>query len=517
VSLVYGVGCGSGDCDSATEFCDNPSGSASTASTSGTGGAGASGGGGNGGVGGTPVGCVPSENETPVADDCGIFVSSSKGDDTAMGAGSKDTPFKTIQAAIEAAAGHPVYACAETFTEAVVAKGPAKIYGGLDCKTDWKYIGATTKTMLTAAADAIPLTLQAAANGSVVEDLHIEAVAAKAKGGSSIAVVVDTAEAAFTRCDLVAGDGAQGEDGSDASAAPPPAAPSGAQGNAECSADTVAGGLGGDNKCGGASTVSKGGDGGAGKALTGGTGDPGSPDNGAGQPGMADTGGMTWSCSLNDGDGKKGGDGAEGPFGAAGVELGTLTVSGLKGGDGGDGQPGLPGQGGGGGGGRAGAALASDICWLAALKGGASGGGGGAGGCGGLGGGGGKAGGSSIALISVNATLTLTDVTLHAGSGKNGGAGGDFQPGGGFGMGAAGGGPSAPGCSGGNGGQGGNGGPGGGGRGGHSIGLAYTGDAPAISEDVISVGGFGDGGKGGTNSIKGNDGQPGTAAKTQKF
>ena len=57
--------------------------------------------------------CVPSEAEGPVDDTCGIFVSSSLGDDGNTGT-TKDKPFKTIGAALMANKGKPIYVCAET-------------------------------------------------------------------------------------------------------------------------------------------------------------------------------------------------------------------------------------------------------------------------------------------------------------------------------------------------------------------------------------------------------------------
>jgi hypothetical protein len=120
---------------------------------------------------------------------------------------------------------------------------------------------------------------------------------------------------------------------------------------------------------------------------------------------------------------------------------------------------------------------------------GASGGAGGTGGCGGHGGGGGPAGGSSIALVVVEATVTLEDVMMAASRGGNGGAAGDGQTGGQKGSGGdsgAGAGTAFSSCGGGDGGQGGLGGPGGGGQGGHSLGIAFQGSiAPTGGEFSI--------------------------------
>jgi hypothetical protein len=108
--------------------------SSSMTSTSGTGG------------GGAPPECIPSESTDPVDDSCGVFVSSSLGaDDMAADRGTKAKPFKSISAALKKADVTRVYACAESFTDAVTISAAVDLYGGLDCKS-WAYVGATMKT-----------------------------------------------------------------------------------------------------------------------------------------------------------------------------------------------------------------------------------------------------------------------------------------------------------------------------------------------------------------------------------
>ena len=176
----------------------------------GRGAGGASGAGGAGGAGGgKPVSCVPSELKNAVASDCGVFVSSSMGDD--KNPGSQKEPFKSLQSAIAAANGRPVYACGESFREPVSVTTGVTLYGALDCANGWAYDGSK-KTALTASADAIPLTLSASATGAVVSvfDFAITAADASAAGGSSIAVLANGATATLARVDLVAGKGADG-------------------------------------------------------------------------------------------------------------------------------------------------------------------------------------------------------------------------------------------------------------------------------------------------------------------
>lgn len=121
--------------------------------------------------------------------------------------------------------------------------------------------------------------------------------------------------------------------------------------------------------------------------------------------------------------------------------------------------------------------------------------------------------------MSVNATLSLMDITLRTGAGGKGGEGGDGQYGaiGGIGgtggLGAGAGSGTVPSCNGGAGGVGGSGGKGGGGRGGHSIAIAYTGDAPLDNVTFET----GTPGKGGLGANEAGNGQPGIKADKQQF
>src|SRR5262249_568844 len=89
----------------------------------------------SGGGGGSPSVCIPSQKYAPVEDSCGVFVSSSKGQDSSIG--TKGSPLKTLQHAIEQAKGRPVYACAEAFAGSIVLTNGGAIYGGLDCTKQW--------------------------------------------------------------------------------------------------------------------------------------------------------------------------------------------------------------------------------------------------------------------------------------------------------------------------------------------------------------------------------------------
>src|SRR5262249_40554183 len=140
---------------------------------------------------GTPAACIPTTSPGPVADSCGVFVSSSKGSDTS-GTGTKEAPYQTLAHALASAKGQPVYACGETFTvtASVSLSARVDIYGALDCAKGWAY-DASQKTQLQADATMtpIPLTLTSGASGSSVHDFVITAADATMAGGSSIAVL----------------------------------------------------------------------------------------------------------------------------------------------------------------------------------------------------------------------------------------------------------------------------------------------------------------------------------------
>ncbi|WP_437913286.1 PGRS family protein [Sorangium sp. So ce302] len=472
--------------------------------------------------------CVPNESTEAVSDTCGVFVTAGGND---KNAGTKAEPVKTLSEAIARAANDrtAVYACAEEFAEAVEVPAGVTIYGGLDCANGWTWIGRQTKTTVAPEAEAIPLTLARGEGTTRLEDIEARAPDALGKGGSSIAVLADGANAELARCALVAGNAVDGADGDDAPSEAPERAPAGSNGVDACSDlddvegpdATLPGGAQVVNECG--SELSIGGSGGNGNVDNGAGGVAGQTgvegQAGAGEPpSISDS----WSCGAipNDptkGGGSAGANGTPGPAGVGASGRGTLSAPGYTGVPGGDGTPGTPGQGGGGGGGAKGGA----VCGGGATGAGASGGSGGAGGCGGLAGQGGRPGGASIALASVDASVTLIDCTLTAGRGGNGGKGGDLQPGGLGGIGGTGGvgvGGSKAACDGGKGGQGGNGGPGGGGLGGPSLAIAYRGESvKQEGTTMLTPGTPGAGGLGGSNNVALNAGAEGVAAAEQEL
>ncbi|MFT3774701.1 MAG: PGRS family protein [Minicystis sp.] len=434
-------------------------------------------------------------------------MSSTNGDDI-KGKGTKAEPYATFKKAL--AEGATIYACAGTnsYNETVVLDKEVTLVGGLDC-AKWTYDEAR-RTTLMAQTDEIPLRLSSFADGSVVANFAITAANATKNGGSSIAVIAAGVKASFIRTDIKAGNAASGASGKPYNTV----AQLGLNGNAgsdACLSSKTDGAEPVTNECGNLDSV--GGSGGTGHAPMGDNGTSGMPLS-AINYGSGDSGA---GCK----DGMVGEDGeaiepAEPGMGA--TDLGTITADGYTGASGGQGEQGKPGQGGGGGGGAKGG-VASGQCAGANSAAGASGGSGGSGGCGGMGGNGGMPGGSSIAVISVNAMLTFSDVKLTAGDGGRGGDGGDGQAGGEGGEGGKGGEAKNTypnllnACKGGRGGRGGRGGNGGGGRGGHTIGIAYRGTISA--DDVgFTPGAHGLGGKGADSSY---DGAPGVQEKMKEF
>ncbi len=408
----------------------------------------------------------PSTDPCVVADGLWIFVA--EGSSTATANGTKEHPYATIVAGMDAAAsgGKRVYACG-TFTVASAigaTEDGVTVYGGFDCAT-WTY-NASTRTKVAPTAAGFALTVNGLTTGVTFEDFEFDSIAATTPGGSSQAVLVNASQGVvFKRVTITAGSAsvtaANGTSGSNTWSGLPPTGTcgSGPTGGlmTTCPVCGGTGGYGGNAGTINGTTfqiIQAGGDGESGTV--------GSANNGIGaHEGVA----QPIACTPGTG----GGAGGEGIGGAGGSSAGTLGATGWTngGGAGAGGQPGTAAQGGGGGGGGA------------YVQGSTPSGGSAGGGCGGCGGAaaqsGGSPGGSSIALVAVSSSVTLDTCTLTAGAGGAGGKGGDGQAGQ---SGGPPGSPAANGCNGAGGGTGGTGGAGGGGAGGHSIAIAYHGTAP---------------------------------------
>jgi hypothetical protein len=488
--------------------------------------------GGGGAGGGTPAGCIPNENSGTVPDSCGVWVSSSLGTDG--NAGIQIAPAQTLKQAIKQATEegtNRVYACAEEFPQEETLQMPAgvTIFGGLNCANGWGWIGAEKKSTIVGAADVVAVKMVAGDGTTRLEDVVVQAADGVTPGALSIAVLASAASVEIKRSELIAGNGADGSDGAPGAEPANPGDPvppaqagmSGSPGQNACTelgaGATVLGGAAVQSVCDGGET-SVGGKGGDGTVMQGMNGEPGLTGM-FGAPGVGEPESGTWSCGGNEpnGSGDIGEDGTPGEPGLGAADLGTLDPDlGIVGANGTPGTAGKPGQGGGGGGGAKGLLN----CGGGQAGGGASGGSGGSGGCGGKPGQGGMAGGSSIALVSVDASVIVIDTTLRVGTGGRGGKGGDLQPGGSGGQPGLGGNGfsgSNPACSGGMGGKGGNGGPGGGGRGGHALALAYKGSRPLDTGLLTFAGTAGEGGLSGNENVAMNPGEAGIAATEQEF
>lgn len=456
--------------------------------------------------------CDPSQTSDPIADDCGFFVSRSSGSDDSAGA--KGSPVRTLAQAVKLAQERKshVYACAEVFPESVIVPAGIKIFGGLDCSKGWVYPGGTDKTTIAPEEDGVPITIEGGDGTTRLQNIVVKAADARSPGTSSIAILArQDAKLEISRCDIIAGRGADGEAGEKGGGPAGPAASgvAGSPGIAACIEEGSHGGAPVVSSC--AGVESRSGKGGDGDLQVGHDGEHGalaSKETGDGMGGAGENESLT--CSP----GAPGADGLRGLPGSGGRGKGRILAAGYVGEPGQDGSAGFPGKGGGGGGG----ARSLDGCASPIAKTGASGGSGGSGGCGGVGGLGGGAGGASIGIVSLFAAVSLDAVNVTVGRGGDGGAGGLAQVGGEGGLGGEGGSGEAAGanegCRGGAGGRGGDGGRGGGGLGGPAIGIAFMGKAPARTAVTFKKG---EGGKGGMGEPPQGSGDPGLVGDVVSF
>ncbi|WP_441291864.1 hypothetical protein ACSRUE_16720 [Sorangium sp. KYC3313] len=465
---------------------------------------------------------------------CGVFASRAWGDDS--NPGTMEKPVKTLARAVALAprTRGRVFACVDTYLEAVTLPSGIDLWGGFACWSRWRHYteGPTNKPALLVSPDpggsALITVVAAQHDGegatdgvSTIVDMRVEQRWRLDEGIHSIAMrLAPGAVVEVLRSEIQSDRAQKGEDGQDAVYVDPQPAYGeiGAIGSDACSAATVAGASAVTTVCG--DMVSTGGKGGDGTPDRGGDAEDGRPLT-TPNPRDAGLGGAGAKDGAPCADGRRGGDGAPGEPGPAG-QGGRLTEAGWEGVPGNQGGTGAPGQGGGGGGGAPGGRSA---CGNAAL-GGASGGSGGGGGCGGTGGRGGGAGGASIAIFAhAGSKLTLRETQVITGQGGYGGRGGKGQLGG---QGVQGGPPGQASdlggehaCRGGYGGRGGTGGYGGGGSGGPSIGIAYADDEQLTLDRVMFE--IGEGGGGGIADVfdetrdKANRGSDGFSAETMRF
>ncbi|MCC6553116.1 MAG: hypothetical protein IT372_08860, partial [Polyangiaceae bacterium] len=64
-----------------------------------------------------------------------------------------------------------IYACAETFSDAVMLPSGIDVWGGLDCAQGWRYVGDNRKTVIAPTPDEVPLTVVSDGPRSTLFDL----------------------------------------------------------------------------------------------------------------------------------------------------------------------------------------------------------------------------------------------------------------------------------------------------------------------------------------------------------
>lgn len=450
-----------------------------------------------------------------------------EGGDDDEGEGTPESPYATIQRAIEVAVArgvatgriHAVAVSRGTYEGTVALADGISLYGGYDAEDGWTR-SDENETIIEGSEP-----MDGRIEGMVAEEIGAPTVVESftVRGATALfdtrgvdiygirivdsePVLDDLGGLILRNLEVIAGNGSRGEDGVTGDM--------GAMGNTggtgddgdKDNGDRTPGGEGAVTECDGAVAArTEGGDGGEGggdDAMGCGTyredAQPGEPPPmllGCGGGGAGD------ACSCVDPidyEGTAGGPGglcveepaAAGDDAPAPTARGSVVDAVWVGQDGGDGSLGTHGYGGSGGGGGGSGCDAGG--WGRT---GGGGGGGGSGGCGGQPGTGGQAGGSSFALFATGSIFEVTDCTFTSGTGGDGGAGADGGPGGPGGAGGPGGSGGYAGGIGGAGQVGGSGGAGAGGAGGSSVAvLLCESDATGVTLDGLEAGWVGSAG-----------------------
>jgi hypothetical protein len=446
--------------------------------------------------------------------------------------GTLGSPMATIANALQATTVFraSLYVAQGTYTESVDVVDGVSIYGAYDASDSWSR-AVDHITTIVGQGGLAAITASNISSNTTLDRLTVIANSPSQRGTNSIGIYVLSAQGSgsssrlsIRNCNIIAGNGARGDDGNSGNTGSSGGNASGGSNGCDGCSSSGWGGNGGLSVC-----TSNGGNGGRGGHDNGncGSGSAGSNSGGNGGGGGAgarvcDSGGCS-SCAGRKGGGSgsagNGGlKGNNGNSGAAGSASGSISSNVWLGGSGGTAGSGFNGGGGGGAGGGGGGA---DDCYInlfgcnttgspcnADRAGG--GGGGGAGGCGGTGGSGGTGGGGSFGIFLRSASAVLANNTITGGSGGRGGNGGYGGTGGTGGAGANGGGgadDSGAGARGGNGGDGGTGGRAGGGGGGVSYCIYRSNSSgTSLSNNVYVTGTGGAGGSGGNTGRTGNSG-----------
>ena len=282
----------------------------------------------------------------------------------------------------------------------VTIAASAKLYGALDCAKGWVY-DASKKTQLTAAADAIPLTLTSAASGTPSTTSPSRRPTRRRREGRPSRCSMTRRTSSWTASTWRPGPGRMARGRRAIQVTTPATAPGSDGGDDPMCNMTIGIRAAPEARTCATGTVTNGGNGGKGLAASVG-------DNGGnGQPTTTPSNGGSGQTTTQHAcqPGQQGTLVASARAGTGARGIGDVSATGYQAAAAAGGNR-HPGQGGGGGGG----ALACDA--PTDMFAGPSGGGGGAGGCGGAPGNPGQSGGSSIGILALSATLTLTSVTI---------------------------------------------------------------------------------------------------------
>ena len=144
-----------------------------------------------------------------------LFVDGSSGNDT--GAGTKESPFKSITKAVAVGGKSSIFICAATYSETVTIISAVSLYGGFVCDSGaWTYTAGKTTVGTTGTAGATALSIKGTATPITIEDLDFEAADQSAiAGGTSVGALVANATGlvTFNRVTLHAGAGGTGAPG----------------------------------------------------------------------------------------------------------------------------------------------------------------------------------------------------------------------------------------------------------------------------------------------------------------
>ena len=150
------------------------------------------------------VGCGPSSEflcpydpaQSAFREECGVWVSSSLGNDT--NPGTRASPVASLKHAIELARYDTkhVYACGDSWEEVVELPAGMSLSGGFEChEHDWAFQSWPAAATLSAGANQIPLTVVGVADEqTVISDFIISSFSATIPGGSSIALFIADAD-----------------------------------------------------------------------------------------------------------------------------------------------------------------------------------------------------------------------------------------------------------------------------------------------------------------------------------